>query len=96
MHSPRYSQQHLGFIPYGLPKVHSHVYKPKKVKFRGACFSLFCNSGFKEMLLMGAHPMFHKKMLMGPINMAPSKRKKLWVHPHDLINMNCNKWQSNY
>jgi hypothetical protein len=35
------------------------------VRFRGANFILFCNLGFKEMLLMGAHPMFHKKLLMG-------------------------------
>ncbi len=38
MHSPRCSQQHPSFIPYGMPKVHLPC-----MKSRGARLSLFCN-----------------------------------------------------
>jgi len=65
MHSPRCSQLHLGLIPYGLPKVQLPLYKLNKVKFKGAHLFQFCNWGFKEVLLLGACPIFPKKLLMG-------------------------------
>jgi hypothetical protein len=41
------------------------------------------------MLLMGAHPMFHKKLLMGQsIWLLQKEKEKSCECTHDLINMN--------
>ncbi len=81
-HSPRCSLLHLGLIPYGLPKVQLPLYKLNKVKSRGAHLFLFCNCGSKEVLLLGACPMFPKKLLIGQsIWLLKNKKRKLWAHP---------------
>jgi hypothetical protein len=69
---------HLGLIPYGLPKVQLPLYKLNKVKSRGAHLFLFCNCGSKEVLLLGACPMFPKKLLIGQsIWLLKNKKRKL-------------------
>jgi hypothetical protein len=67
---PRRSQQHLGFIPYSLPKFNSPVYKLKRWNpWVQICFN-FATGGPKRCFYWG-HAQCSKKIADGPINMAP-------------------------
>jgi hypothetical protein len=57
---PICSQQHLDFLPHGLPKLALPCIQTGKVGHRGAHLFLFCDSGSKEMFLLGSAQMFLK------------------------------------
>ncbi len=86
IYSLKYSQQHLGFIPYGLPKF-TPMYINQKGEIQGSKFYSILQLGVQRDASNGGTPNVPQKIADGPINMAPSKRKSCQC-TNDLINMN--------
>ncbi len=73
--SLRRSQEHLNFIPYGLP-FNSHVRNLKRWAVGKCNLFLFCNWGSKEVLSIGWVLNLPKTFADGPMNMALLKKNK--------------------
>lgn len=76
--SRRRSWQHLRFVPYGLPKSNSLVYKLKRWMSGGPHLFLVCNCAQRG-ASVGECPLFQKKLVMGQskwLSLKTHKQKK--------------------
>jgi len=92
---PKYVPQVVPYSTWVLShmvctKFNSPVYK---LKSRGAHLFLFCKWGSKEVLLLGACPMFQKNCRWAnEYGYLKKKKKKSSERTHDLINVTRNKY----